>query len=427
MQELLLYDIWHEYARNGQSLFWKGNSLKIIEGGELNTHFGPDIKHARFEYNGIVYQGSVEFHVQIEDWYKHHHHYDPLYQDVLLHVIGRESKHTANVKHNISDFEIPTFLMPVPIQGGKSFICLPKTKINIQKVKQQLQIMALKRMEQKVLLFNRELKTFTPEKIFYHKFMRALGYPENKYNFEQLALKIPPELYEMEKNNPLILTALYFGCAGFLDMKLIDPFYLSLKRIFSIIRCRLSFSSLKQIQWQFSAVRPSNHPHYRLAAWVAFVTSIKNGSPFGQVYSLLEKREEPLKLLRNLLELLVQKPVGYWHDHWALQKVHRSIKNREFISRQRAKEIIINLIIPLNIALAKANNNIGFVNYLESFYMFIPGNLYYSSMVRKRPQFTNVQKYWKSFTIGQSLIYMDKHHCQKRLCNKCPIEHYPKI
>ncbi len=426
MQEFLLYDIWQSHANKRRSLFWKGNTLKIIDSGELNRHYGPDIQHARFEFNGTIFQGSVEFHVNIDDWYKHQHHYDPLYQDVLLHVIGREQKNTNNVIHNISKKEIPTFLLAQPHAEPGHIKCkAPYKKLYPAKLKQQLQKMALARLEQKVAKIKNELKTFSAEKIFYHKFLRALGYPQNKNLFELLALKIPSVVYEKEKNNADILLALYLGMAGFLDGTYNDLYALKMQKYFSIARSILDFSPLKNAQWQFSATRSANHPHYRLAAWVAFLIAQKDISPFQSIYRLLQERRKYKTALKELLHIFMQQPGGYWVNHFALDKPLKSNKNKCFTSAQRAKEIIINLIIPLSIAIASVNDNHGFISYLEGFYLTLPGNPNYLSTTRKRPWLNEYRNVWNSFSIGQSYLYLETQFCQKIECANCPLQRVP--
>ena len=74
MQEAELYRYWEFYKKSGETLFWENNHLKILDTGDLNQHSGPDFRFARFQFNDIIYHGAVEFHLDINDWYRHNHH-----------------------------------------------------------------------------------------------------------------------------------------------------------------------------------------------------------------------------------------------------------------------------------------------------------------------------------------------------------------
>ena len=422
MQEAELYSYWEYYADSSETLHWEGNRLKILSTGILNEHSGPDYKFSRFELNGVIYQGAVEFHVEIADWYKHKHHYDPVYQDVVLHIVAKPPKNKMLVKHNMSNRPIPTYVLPKPKIAKNTIRCNSPKKMDPEIIKNRLQQLAIQRLNLKIRVFGKSLKNNSEHAIFYQYFFRILGYPFNKNSFEMLALKIPAYIYEEYKNRPNLLLAIYLGCSGFLQGTFKDIYVLQLQKLFYQYTVILSSSLLRKGQWQLSAIRPQNHPHFRIAAWVAFLSSINDHSPFKYIYNLLGNRLSYQGTYNKLYKALLLKTEGYWQEHYALEKQTKNKKNKFYFGQDRINELITNLIVPLCMSKASKNNNIGFMTYLEEFYLWMPGQCHYSSLFRKKPWLKEYQNIWQSCNAGQALLHLDDVYCSRNQCMKCPLE-----
>ena len=224
MQEAQLYKYWEYYAAIKQVLLWQGNTLKIIFAGTLNEHEGPDYRGACFELNGVLFQGAVEMHISLDDWYKHQHHYDSAYREVQLHVILNEPQKKLAVNHVMRLEPIPTFVLPVPVvfkNKNKPVYCSAPNMFDNATV--QLQKLALNRLQYKVHSLQKKLNTFSIHQLFYGGYLQALGYPHNKHMFEWLTLRVTDELVSKYKNSTIQLLALYLGVAGFLDHKFKEP------------------------------------------------------------------------------------------------------------------------------------------------------------------------------------------------------------
>jgi hypothetical protein len=86
-------------------------SIKINNRGTWNRFSpGPDFKNASIRIGNITWYGDVEIHVKASDWFKHKHHLDPNYQNVILHVVMENDKPLA-----IHGERIPTIIMPSPL------------------------------------------------------------------------------------------------------------------------------------------------------------------------------------------------------------------------------------------------------------------------------------------------------------------------
>ena len=90
MREELLSYVW-QYQKFPTSIkTTKGEWVKVVAPGLLNTLAGPDFFNARIIIGGQQWAGNVEIHVKASDWYQHHHESDKNYNNVILHVVWED-------------------------------------------------------------------------------------------------------------------------------------------------------------------------------------------------------------------------------------------------------------------------------------------------------------------------------------------------
>jgi hypothetical protein len=88
MHERLLHTAWADLAFTLSGLTTTaGDRLEIVDQGCLNTGSGPDFSLACLRIGGIRLCGNVEIHLRASDWYRHGHHKDPAYNNVILHTV----------------------------------------------------------------------------------------------------------------------------------------------------------------------------------------------------------------------------------------------------------------------------------------------------------------------------------------------------
>jgi hypothetical protein len=65
-----------------------GEKIEFIHVGNHNENeSGPDFTCAKIRIGNILWAGSIEIHVKSSDWYRHKHHLDRAYNNVILHVV----------------------------------------------------------------------------------------------------------------------------------------------------------------------------------------------------------------------------------------------------------------------------------------------------------------------------------------------------
>ncbi len=88
MHERLLQFIWANlYFRQENLVTSNQQPLVVLNPGHLNNGDGPDFQHASVKFDDLTFHGDVELHLESRGWFDHHHHEDPRYDKVVLHVV----------------------------------------------------------------------------------------------------------------------------------------------------------------------------------------------------------------------------------------------------------------------------------------------------------------------------------------------------
>ena len=309
MTEDYLHQIWKEK----RLLFHKiipinATTIEVKKVGEYNENQkGPDFQFGRVKIDGIDFYGNIEIHVKSSDWYKHQHHTDEAYNNVILHVVLEYDKPVYQ-----NGFLIPTIELKNHIElehyNKYKLGTLIKNDFPCQNLLTEIDPIYLESM--KVRAYSERMMTKTkllqdanlPDKsIFYQLIATAFGTSINKQGFNELVQKIPHhQLKKIESPK--------------------QKFQLLMVEGGLIQRNRKSTSV-----WHFKRTRPSNFPDVRLKQFAQFVSRYDFDTSF--IYlSALEIKAEFYKLIDN-----------FWsNEDNHVQKINKSFSNL----------LIINAVIP---------------------------------------------------------------------------------
>ena len=98
MKKAIKEEYIHYLWKNKLLLIYKlklinGESIHVLDVGNHNENeSGPDFLMASIKIDGVVWHGHVEIHVKASDWYKHQHHKDKNYNNVILHLVCTKDK-----------------------------------------------------------------------------------------------------------------------------------------------------------------------------------------------------------------------------------------------------------------------------------------------------------------------------------------------
>ena len=428
MQEALLYAIWQNLARSRQEINTGSFKLRVLEAGQLNLQRGPDFTAALFELNGTRFKGDVEMHRHINDWYTHHHHLDPFFKNVCLHIVlSPPLGPNATVTSVFSQNPIPSLQLDVQMFSKTyqklSVHCHPPKPLKSK----ALIDLSLNRLHLKIRQFQHRLGQLSFQHVFYQSFFRALGYPHNSNTFELLAQRLPWNWltlnWSLAWHDFDFLYALYAGGAGFLPIFSKHPYVQRLMNYFQDIKPLLPFSPLNESYWQFAGVRAHNHPHYRLASWIALITKYRS-LPLQPLRELFEARLPYEQLFNQLKQFFYVHPIGYWKNHHHLRQTEPCRKlNQNYLGTARLLELILNLFIPLFASQALLNKSTGYFEYLQGFYLYLPLHSIYYKVQKKFPWWSIYEQVFPKQALMQALLHLDEQFCRVKHCHLCPLKH----
>lgn len=186
-----------------------GAPLEIIRTGTWNiAGSGPDFQFAEIHYDHLKWVGSIEFHMKSSDWYKHQHHEDQAYENVILHVVH---EHDQDVF--IRGCVLPTLELKPYLQGEFSFPkqynwnkaseipCGKRIRDFLSAHKEMQHLAIQQRLKRK---FQQSFPIGVTKESVYRLLSMAFGTKTNTISFELLAQQVPLAWHEIKSEAELL-------------------------------------------------------------------------------------------------------------------------------------------------------------------------------------------------------------------------------
>ena len=415
MTEHFLQYIWQHNLFYKDELSINGKKIEIINLGLLNHDSGPDFFNAKIKIGDTVWAGNVEIHINSSDWFKHNHHTDKAYDNVILHAVlnnDTEVYNSQNAKIHTVELKFPDFVYSnyIELQNSPSNIaCFHKIpKIPSIYINSWLDSLAVKRLERKSNEIEKTLNTTNNnwEESFYRLLFRHLGAKTNADSFEILAVITPLNILVKHKSSLLQIESILFGQAGFLDEinNSQNNYIKNLKREYKILKAKYNLQNMDKSQWKFLRLRPPNFPTVKIA--LASKLIFKSKHLFSQI---LETKE--LKELYNLFNVEVD---GFWKNHYLFEK--ESTERKKQLGKQSIETLIINVIVPFLFVYGSKRNIEELKNRAISF------------LEQLQAEKNSIIKQWNSAGIDtknayqtQALLELYNIYCLHKKCLSCKL------
>ncbi len=322
-----------------------GERVEIINPGVHNTDAGPDFQCAVVSIDGTQWAGNVEIHTDGDDWYRHNHHLDKEYANVILHVVGKPSTQKTV---DIYGREIPEIVLRYPKEIDDTYGMLTTSAFDIRcrriipemtKLERDswLDRLLIERMQQRterVEEINEECDGDWEQTLFV-MLARAIGQGVNGEGLQDVARRSP--LKVMQKLSSVVqIEALLFGRAGLLESDSADEYQSRLKREYEILRARYNLPEhstrvvLKKLR-----LRPKSFPTIRIAQLAAIVSASRGNlsATFGTL---------SLKELSKAIDI---KASSYWDNHYDFGE-EESKTTPKHLGKDSKMLILINGVVP---------------------------------------------------------------------------------
>ncbi|MEM9858079.1 MAG: DUF2851 family protein [Bacteroidota bacterium] len=417
MQEAFIHFVWkHQYFDKANLVATDGTMLNVITPGFYNTDAGPDFKESKVIIDELEWRGSIEIHHRSSDWMAHKHDHDKAYDNVILHVVWRHDKEV--VRHDgtqIPTLELSARVTPKLINGYKTLVnslnavpCAHQLpRVDEFTVNSMLEKMTVERLEDKaravIHLHGKVGQDW--EAAAFHLLCRNFGFKTNVDQFARLAELIPTKLIVKYSDNLVLLEALLFGQAGFLEHNSKDEYQSLLLKEYQFLRHKYDLHDpMSVFQWKFMRLRPSNFPTLRIAQ-LAAVLHHRQG---------LFSRIKEVPDTGDLSTLLAVQVSDYWKMHYRFGSEAK--KEVPALGKSSIQNIGINTVAPLMVAYGKYVDQQLFtdraINILEAL----------------NPEGNKITKLWGSLGVKansafktQGMIQLYNNYCARKRCLNCGI------
>ena len=440
--ERLLAQAWRRQSFKRRSIRTvDGRRVRIAFPGRQNTDSGPDFCDAIIILEGgTQLKGDVELHVRSRDWHAHGHDRDPNYNGVILHVVMWNDGGEATMLQ--SGTEVPILALFPYVGGGVEHLRLGLQDCSATRqpcrgaldrrgrrwLDGLLDQAGMERFYLKSKEFRLKLASMDPEEVLYRGVMRALGYAKNKRPFEELAGLLPLSVLRRfaTRRDTLKMQALLLGTAGLLPSQRAgkgiggvsgwsDPEAEWLQTVWETLDVEVTMSGL---EWHFFRVRPENFPPRRIVA-AGHLLSRHRGRLLATVISMAT-RDSSASLQRGLEQSFAVGATGYWASHYDFGRPARW--NPSLIGRGRAREIVVNVLLPFLSAGAESLSRPWLGGLAEHLYRNHPplGENWITRYMAAQVA-DGGQGRLSSACRQQGLIHLYRAYCSDRRCRVCPL------
>jgi hypothetical protein len=419
MKEEFLHYLWKYSLYDPAKLSDEdGNRIIVINPGEYNRDSGPDFFNARLIIAGTEWAGNVEIHIRASHFDNHRHNLDPVFDNVILHIVAENDRKIFNSK----GAEVLTAALSFDNTLYEKYIDLVNNPFTIAcqsglkdidniLINQWLSALVIERLQEK---YDQVLKILTGtgndwEETFYRLLSRYFGFRVNTEPFEMLANALPFRIIRKHTDNLFQIEALLFGTAGMLEEGLFrealnDKYYCDLIREYKILSAKYSLQPVHGWLWKFSRLRPANFPTLRISQLAAMLAT--TGGLFSRALEAANTGQ-----LRELFEVMAS---GYWDDHFVFGKKSRGYQKST--GSQATDIFLINAVIPAIFVYGKSRDSRETCEKAITFLETIG------------PEENSIISEWRSSGINpesafytQALLQLRNNYCRKRKCLDCRI------
>lgn len=404
--------------------------VSVIYPGRTNGANGPDFRDAVIVNNFHLTKGDVEVHIKSSDWYRHEHHIDAAYNNVILHVV---MWHDCNSGTLLQSGKLVPVLCLAKALRHQAYLLphqLPCLQIlddvDRQTLGKLLNTAGEKRFKQKAMHFQAEILRFAQieeaGQVLFRGMMRALGYAKNTKPFENLADRMP--LNSIESREGLTpKQALLLGTAGLLPSQRQQGELAKEKEVQELEQIWQSagkkVKTMKESDWNLSQIYPNNSPVRRIVALSYLLERYYGENLLAGILQLVN--EAPLPNGHHALENgLTVASNGYWRDHFDFD-VRSKTKISALLGNSKAGEIVVNVVLPFAFSWGKMFNEPELMKKARELYNSYPKLA--ENEITRHMEKQLCLKEPSDFTAchQQGLIHVFRNYCREGRCSECPL------
>ncbi len=421
MNEDFLHYLWKHKKFTFSNLTTTNNEEVILKrvGDHNQTNPGPDFFNAQLIIADQRWAGNIEIHVKSSDWYVHHHEVDPIYDNVILHVVWEDDIEIFRKDNTrIPSLELQKYVDKNLVNTyEKLFMSNPKKWVQCEyelpdvstfTISHWQERLYLERLEQKSLVIKELLENSSNdwEAVLFKMLAKNFGLNVNNEPFLSLAASIDFSVVRKCSNNLNELEALFFGQADLLRPNGESSYERELYREYVYLKNKFKLENQGVLPFQFFRLRPPNFPTIRLSQLANLY--YKNKRLFNAVIETSE--------IEDFYKLLDIATSDFWENHYTFNKQSSFRKKR--LTKSFIHLILINTVIPVKFLYAKSRGEDPEEKTL-SLMSQMPAEK--NTIIDK---FAQLGVEIEDGVHSQAMIQLKNQYCDKKACLNCEIGNY---
>lgn len=390
-----------------------GKDVRVLNVGLQNKDAGADFFNARIQMGNIVLAGNIEIHLRNSDWFRHGHHLNPAYNNVILSVVREADTPIYNSRGK----EVETVVLDYAEGLYDEYVFMQKSerqpgcRRNLGKIDRDLfflnlQALAVERLERKCgdihLILEQTCNDW--QECFYRLLCKYWAGNVNAEPFYQLALALPYKILLKHADQTEVLEALLLGSAGLLEGEQEDEYVVRMRQEYHYWQTKYGLQALTPEMWKFMRTRPDAFPTVRLALLASFFYRFTDW--VGEIIQA--------QTLKDVWGLLDVQASAYWDNHYRLGIASSFRPKRLGDSLKRT--LVINAVIPFLFSYGKEQGN---EDDCEKALAWLE---------ELRPEQNYIITAWEDCGFRfrtalqtQALIQLRKEYCDQHRCLQCRI------
>lgn len=369
--EGVLQERWNRIPLNTPLKTADRQTMLVLSRGIWNVEAGPDFKSAKIRIGNQVMTGDVEVHESECDWFRHGHHRNPAYSNVILHVVEHLDENSGT--------GIPSYLLPKeeklaayppPLLSGKGKCLARYAELELKQIREMFVCAGLERMHQRSMLILHDMIREGMERAFRKRLFDACGFKRNRPAFRALLSRLQRKYDEDEFTNSF--EPLIWGESGLLPFRIPEEIPEDLER--NARERWAQWWNLRKdaeppIEWRRDGGRPLNSPERRIAGLVLFLRKF-GLDPVKRWMDDLKNASSCGEFCKNLLDSLILND-DFWNSHTTFRA--GTLKHpASVIGAERAKEMAVDIIMPSLRAAAMLEKNEKMMDRADAAFRALP-------------------------------------------------------
>jgi hypothetical protein len=271
------------------------------------------------------------------------------------------------------------------------------------------------------------------EQLLYEFIMEGLGYSKNQSPFLRLARNVDLKYLKhldntkSEEDKKLMYEAVLFGVAGLLPSsssiktKESKTHVRKLKEVWKAYKDTYKGELLNEAEWQFFRLRPENFPTRRIAGVASLIEQIVAGNVFKSIIQVIQTDSiNNTEKLKKLFSFLTIKANGFWENHFTFAEP-ASKPMKLLVGKERAIELIINVIIPMALLYARIFKKSNVRKNALSLFENIKSSKSNSVLKIIDEQLVKNRFKLDSAALYQGAVQLYKFYCVEKRCLECEV------